>query len=54
MGNELVNETVMENLKLQGNLMGMIKKSCDVIVEAYQSMEEYIVELLSELEMKSK
>ena len=49
-GNELTNENVMANLKLHGNLMGMIKNSCEYIRKEYEDMEEHVKQLLSELQ----
>lgn len=50
LGNDLTNENVLANLKLQGNLMGMIKNSCDVIIDEYTQMKEYIEHLVEDLE----
>lgn len=49
-GNELTNENVLENLKLHGNLMGMIKNSCDYIQDEYGKMVDFVKQLLEELE----
>lgn len=47
-GNELTNENVLENLKLHGNLMGMIKNSSDYIRKEYGDMQDYVKQLLAE------
>lgn len=46
LGNELNADTVTMNLKLQGNLMGMIMRSVDVIVEKYEEMQTYVNKLI--------
>lgn len=47
-GNELTAETVIKNLRLQGNLMGMIKRSCIVIIEEYENMSKFFQEKLED------
>lgn len=49
-GNDVTNENVMKNLKLQGNLMGMIMRSCSVIIGQYEEAKSYVQEQLESLE----
>lgn len=42
LGNALTSENVLKNLKLQGNLMGMLMRSCDVCREEYQKMTDFL------------
>lgn len=46
LGNKLDADTVIMNLKFQGNLMGMIMRSVDVIVEKYHEMQAYVDNLI--------
>lgn len=52
LGNELTGENVIANLKLQGNLMGMIMRSCDLIIEEFEKMVDSLVKQKERLEQQ--
>lgn len=49
-GNEITAENVIKNIRLQGNLMGIIKNSSDLIIEEYNKMITFLSKKLEATE----